>query len=195
MNHMSQSGSEMNRIKGWIFGLLFILTIPLSNWVVMNVGLVCPAGGPCLVPVWPGLMAPSAVLLAGLALVLRDGVHHFLGTRWAFYCIIAGTILSGFVSEPNLVVASAVAFLFSETADLIVYTPLRKRFPAWAIVASGFAGSVVDSMLFLTLAFGGLDYIVGQVLGKFEMSVLAAILIIMLRLVRTGTLFLAAERS
>jgi len=195
MQHMSQTGSEANRIKGWIFGLLFILTIPLSNWVVMNVGLVCPANSPCLVPVWPGIMAPSAVLLAGLALVLRDGVHHFLGTRWAFYSIIAGTILSGFVSEPNLVIASAVAFLFSETADLIVYTPLRKRFPAWAIVASGFAGSVVDSMLFLTLAFGSLDYIVGQVLGKFEMSVLAAVLIVMWRMARTGLLQGAPARS
>lgn len=195
MQHMSQTGSEANRIKGWIFGLLFILTIPLSNWVVMNVGLVCPANSPCLVPVWPGIMAPSAVLLAGLALVLRDGVHHFLGTRWAFYSIIAGTILSGFVSEPNLVIASAVAFLFSETADLIVYTPLRKRFPAWAIVASGFAGSVVDSMLFLTLAFGNLDYIVGQVLGKFEMSVLAAVLIVMWRMARMGLLQGAPARS
>ncbi len=195
MQHMGQTGSEANRIKGWIFGLLFILTIPLSNWVVMNVGLVCPANSPCLVPVWPGIMAPSAVLLAGLALVLRDGVHHFLGTRWAFYSIIAGTILSGFVSEPNLVIASAVAFLFSETADLIVYTPLRKRFPAWAIVASGFAGSVVDSMLFLTLAFGNLDYIVGQVLGKFEMSVLAAVLIVMWRMARMGLLQGAPARS
>ena len=195
MQHMSQTGSEANLIKGGLFALLFILTIPLSNWVVMNIGFPSGDGGPCLVPVLPGLMAPSAVLLAGLALVLRDGVHHFLGTRWAFYSIIAGTVLSGFVSEPNLVIASAVAFLFSETADLIVYTPLRKRFPAWAIVASGFAGSIVDSMLFLSIAFGSLDYVVGQVFGKFEMSVLAAVLIVMLRLVRTGRLTTATAES
>ena len=186
MQHMS-----FYTVKGWIFAVLFILTIPVSNWVVMNVGLVCTADGPCVVPVWPGIMAPSGVLLAGLALVLRDGVHHFLGTRWALYCIVGGTVLSAFLSEPSLVIASAVAFLFSETADLIVYTPLRRRFPAWAIVASGFAGSVVDSLLFLTIAFGDLNYIVGQVLGKFEMSVLAAVLILMMRMVRTGSV--AAE--
>ena len=153
MQHMS-----FYTVKGWIFAVLFILTIPVSNWVVMN--------------------APSGVLLAGLALVLRDGVHHFLGTRWAFYCIVGGTVLSAFLSEPSLVIASAVAFLFSETADLIVYTPLRRRFPAWAL-------------LFLTIAFGDLNYIVGQVLGKFEMSVLAAVLILMMRMVRTGSV--AAE--
>lgn len=190
MSHMGCTGltatPKTSRLWGWISAVFFILTIPVTNWVVMNIGFSCSADGPCLVPVWPGVMAPSGVLLAGLALVLRDGVHHFLGTRWAFYCIVAGTILSGVFSDPNLVVASAVAFLFSETADLVVYTPLRRRFPAWAIVASGFAGSVVDSMLFLTLAFGSLDYIVGQVLGKFEMSVAAAILIVMMRTVRAS---------
>ena len=41
------------------------------------------------------------------------------------------------------------------------------------------------------IAFGDLNYIVGQVLGKFEMSVLAAVLILMMRMVRTGSV--AAE--
>lgn len=56
---------------GIIYFILFILTIPAMNWVVMNVGTVCTADGPCLIPVWPGIMAPSGVLMAGVALVLR----------------------------------------------------------------------------------------------------------------------------
>jgi hypothetical protein len=59
--------------------LAFIACIPLANWMIGNVGTVCaPPHGPCLVPVapWgPGgqpLMAPSGVLMVGLALVLRD---------------------------------------------------------------------------------------------------------------------------
>lgn len=180
MSHIA-AYPQTHRFWGLISAVLFILTIPLGNWVVMNVGLVCLKDGPCLVPVLPGLMAPSAVLLAGLALVLRDAVHHCLGTRWAFYCILAGTALSGFLSDASLVIASCAAFLFSETADLIVYTPMRRRFPAWAIVASGFAGSVVDSVLFLSLAFGSLDYVAGQVIGKFEMSLLAALIIVTVR--------------
>ena len=47
--------------------ILFILTIPAGNWFVTNVGLVCEPDGPCLIPVWPGIMSPSAVLLAGFA--------------------------------------------------------------------------------------------------------------------------------
>ena len=64
------------------------------NWVVMNVGTVCTADGPCLIPVWPGIMAPSGVLMAGVALVLRDGLQAKLGVRWSLYAIIIGAALS-----------------------------------------------------------------------------------------------------
>lgn len=162
---------------GWLALAAFILTIPLGNWVVMNVGLSCVPDGPCLIPVWPGLMAPSGVLLAGLALVLRDAVHAWLGAGWSIVAIAVGAALSAWLSPTALVLASAAAFLFSELADLAVYAPLRRRFPASAVIASGLAGSVVDSLLFLTIAFGSLQYLPGQVLGKFWMSLIAGVII------------------
>lgn len=167
--------------KNYSFGLLyfvlFILTIPAMNWVVMNVGTVCTPDGPCLIPVAPGLMAPSGVLMAGIALVLRDGLQAKLGVRWSLYAIILGAALSAFFSEPSLVIASVMAFFFSELADLVVYTPMRKRYPAWAIMASGLVGSFVDSAIFLSLAFGSVEFIFGQVIGKFWMSLAVALLI------------------
>ena len=36
---------------GIIYFILFILTIPAMNWVVMNVGTVCTADGPCLIQI------------------------------------------------------------------------------------------------------------------------------------------------
>ena len=75
--------------------VLFILTIPVGNWVVLNVGTTCYPDGPCVIPVWPGLMSPSAVLLAGLALVLRDAVQSLLGNRATIAAILFGTLLSG----------------------------------------------------------------------------------------------------
>ena len=75
---------------GLISLVLFILTIPLGNWVVTNVGLVCDPHGPCLIPVWPGVWSPSAVMVAGLALVLRDAVQSILGNLWALAAIAAG---------------------------------------------------------------------------------------------------------
>ena len=152
----------------------FMACIPLANWLIGNVGLVCVPEGPCLVPVWPGIMAPSGVLVIGLALVLRDAVQDRLGTLWAIGAIVAGALLAGFVAPPALVVASAAAFLLSELADLAVYTPLRRKGLAWAVLLSGLAGAVVDSALFLWLAFGSLDFVTGQIVGKLYASIAVA---------------------
>lgn len=161
---------------GILYFILFILTIPAMNWVVMNVGTVCTADGPCLIPVWPGIMAPSGVLMAGVALVLRDGLQAKRCSLVALRHHYRRSAVRTF-SEPSLVLASVMAFFFSELADLVVYTPMRKKWPAWAIMASGLVGSMVDSAIFLSLAFGSIEFIFGQVLGKFWMSLAVALLI------------------
>jgi uncharacterized PurR-regulated membrane protein YhhQ (DUF165 family) len=151
----------------------FIATIPAANWLIGNVGVVCVPEGPCLIPVWPGIMAPSGVMMIGAALVLRDAVHEYLGVKWAIAAVLTGALLSGLVAPAALVVASGAAFLFSEMADLSVYAPLRKRRLWLAVLASGIVGSIVDSGLFLWLAFGSLDFIAGNVIGKLWMSIAA----------------------
>lgn len=151
----------------------FAATIPAANWLIGNAGTVCVPQGPCLVPVAPGLMAPSGVLMIGAALVLRDLVHERLGWRWAMAAIITGTLLSYGVAPAALATASAVAFLLSETADLAVYAPLRRRRLWVAVFASGVAGALIDSAAFLLIAFGSLDYLAGNVAGKLWMSALA----------------------
>ena len=98
--------SMSGRTVGLISLILFILTIPAGNWVVMNVGTVCPPDSPCLIPVWPGIMSPSAVLFAGLALILRDAVQSLLGKRWTLVAIAAGAALSGILSEPAIILGS-----------------------------------------------------------------------------------------
>lgn len=160
---------------------LFILTIPAGNWMVTHVGLVCPPDGPCLIPVWPGVMSPSAVLLAGLALVLRDAVQELLGNRWTLAAVAAGAALSAALADPAVVLGSTCAFLFSELADFAVYTPMRRRFPTSAVILSGLVGSAVDSAIFLSLAFGSLDFLFGQVLGKFWMNLLGAVVLFAMR--------------
>lgn len=184
ISSLADLNSHSSRI-GLITLVLFILTIPLGNWVVMNVGLVCDPNGPCLIPVWPGVWSPSAVMLAGLALVLRDAVQSLLGNLWTIAAILAGAVLSAVLADPAVVLGSACAFLFSELADFAVYTPMRKRLPSTAVIVSGLVGSVVDSMIFLTLAFGSLDYLFGQVLGKFWMSLAGGLVLWLWRQRRT----------
>ena len=155
-----------SRNEGFVYLVLFILCIPSANWMIGNVGTYCVPDGPCMIPVAPGLDAPSGVLMIGLALVLRDLVQRRLGKLWALVAIVAGAALSGLVASSALVVASMAAFLFSELADFAVYTPLQRNRFITAVIASSVVGLVVDSMLFLYLAFGSLDYVFGQIIGK-----------------------------
>jgi uncharacterized PurR-regulated membrane protein YhhQ (DUF165 family) len=144
----------------------FLASIPLANWMIHHVGTVCVPNGPCLVPVAPGLMAPSGVLTVGVALVLRDVVQRCLGLRAALLGIAVGTALSAFVAPAALVVASGAAFLLSELADCAVYTPLQRRRLLLAVLASSLVGLAADSVVFLYLAFGELTYLPGQIVGK-----------------------------
>lgn len=169
------------RLEGFAFLLAFGLCIPAANWLIGNAGLVCVPNGPCLIPVAPGVMAPSGVLMIGLALVLRDLVQRRLGVNWALAAIFSGAALSAWIAPPALVIASTVAFLLSELVDLGIYTPLQKRGLVLAVAASSVVGLVVDSVIFLWLAFGSLDYLSGQMIGKAWMVLLALPIVALLR--------------
>jgi uncharacterized PurR-regulated membrane protein YhhQ (DUF165 family) len=119
------------------------------------------------------LMAPSGVMMIGFALVLRDLVQRRLGVGVSAGVILVGSAISALLAPPALVIASATAFLLSELADLAVYTPLARRRLVAAVVASSLCGLVVDSIVFLWLAFGSLEFLPGQIVGKSWMVLLS----------------------
>lgn len=135
---------------------LYVATVYLANWAITRWGIVS---------VGFGLVAPAGVYFAGLAFTLRDAVHETLGRAWVVAAILLGALLS-WQASATFAVASGVAFLVSELADMAVYTPLRARSPTWALALSNTVGAVVDSALFLWLAFGSLEFLRGQVVGK-----------------------------
>jgi uncharacterized PurR-regulated membrane protein YhhQ (DUF165 family) len=165
--------TKRQKVEGSLFLAGFIACVPAANWMIGNLGTVCPPGEPCLIPVAPGIMAPSGVVMVGLALVLRDLVQRRLGVSFAAIGILVGAAISAFIVPPALVIASAIAFLFSEFADLAVFTPLQRRGLVLAVFVSSIVGLVVDSLLFLYLAFGSLDFLAGQILGKAWMVLIA----------------------
>ena len=164
---------KRKNIEGTIFLALFCLTIPAANWMIGHAGTVCVPNGPCLIPVAPGVMAPSGVLMVGAALVLRDLVQRRLGIAFGVGAIIVGAAISAGLAPPALVLASATAFLLSELGDFAVYTPLARRKLVAAVVASSTVGLVVDSVVFLWLAFASLEFLPGQIIGKLWMVLLA----------------------
>ena len=149
----------------------YFLTIPLANWMIGNIG-ECIPNGPCVIPVGFGLFAPSGVLMIGLALLLRDMLHEYFGWQALLLAVIVGSGLSLGFSSPSLAIASAIAFAVAELADMLVYAPLRKRNLPVAVVASGAVGAVVDSLLFVWIAFGSTDFTVGTTVAKIYASVL-----------------------
>jgi uncharacterized PurR-regulated membrane protein YhhQ (DUF165 family) len=161
-------------MKTTLLTVSFLSTIPIANFLINNFGVVCITNGPCLIPVAPGLMAPSGVLMIGVALALRDALHERL-SRWIIVALIAsGAVLSLSFSPPALAGASAVAFLFSELADFAVYDRFRKRAMAAAVLVSGAIGAVLDSMIFSALAFGTIKWAPGLILAKCYASIFYA---------------------
>jgi len=142
-----------------------------ANWALKTFGVVTVLG----------VAMPAGVFFAGAAFGIRDVLHETSGSRLVLIAIATGTALSALLSDTanipggytSIAIASGAAFAFSELLDLAVYTPMRQRNWPAAVAISNFVGSVVDSLLFLFLAFGSIAYAGGQIAGKFAMVALA----------------------
>lgn len=132
-------------------GVIFAANYAVEQWGIVSVGF--------------GLVAPAAVYFVGVAFTLRDLVQRTLGRGVVALAILIGAALSALVS-PRFAVASGVAFGVSEALDFLIYTPLEERNWMAAVTLSGTVGLVVDSVLFLWLAFGSFDFLAGQIVGK-----------------------------
>lgn len=147
----------------------FVATIFGANWALGQYGIV---------PIGFGLSAPAGVYFAGLAFTFRDGVRETMGVRWTFGAILIGAVLSFWLEDARtFAVASGIAFAISETADALVYEPIRERSRTVALALSNTVGLVIDSALFLWLAFGSLAFIEGQIVGKLYTTALAVVMV------------------
>lgn len=156
--------------------VIYLLTIPVANWMINNVGTQGFPGGPHTIPVGFGFAAPSGVLLIGVALFMRDFVQEQTTRKTVLGAIVVGMVLS-YVVNPGIAFASATAFVVGELADFAVYTPVKRRSLPAAVVLSGVIGGVTDSFLFLWIAFRSTQYWEGQVLGKLWMSLFGGLMV------------------
>lgn len=157
----------MRRLYGGLALVLFLLMVPFANWLIEHYGIV---------PVGFGLEAPAAVYAVGVTFVMRDIVQRTYGRLVAAGVILAGAGLSYFVA-PDFAQASALAFLAAEFADLAVFSAFERWTLLGAMLLSNLVGLLVDSYVFLTQAFGSLDFFWGQVVGKAWISLVAVAVI------------------
>lgn len=148
---------------------LFLVAITAANIISAHYG--------------PEASIYNAFALIGLTLVIRDQLHDEWSERRLpkmLALIVAGSVLAYLVSPDagRIGMASGVAFLCAESVDALVYHAVRR----WDWVErsnfSNLFGAAVDSIVFPTLAFGGLMW--GITLGQFTAKVAGALLFTLL---------------
>lgn len=133
---------------------VFVACIVLANWSLVHIGIDNGAGQPRIIPVGFGLYAPSGVVFAGALLTVRDVIHDRIGLTGTMAVILGSAPVTAVTSTPSLAIASVVTFVIAEIADLVVYTRVRRHGRVAAVLASNTVSSLIDSFVFLTIAFG-----------------------------------------
>lgn len=125
-----------------------------------------------------GLIVPAGSWLIGLTFIMRDWVQHEYGRRTTYAVIGLALVLSAVVAiwqgnGLSIVLASAAAFLVSESADTEVYTRLKLPLH-YRVFWSGVAGGVLDSVIFVLIAGFPPQAIIGQAVVKMLLQAVGA---------------------
>ncbi len=162
-----------------------------------------------------GIVVPAAVFIYALTFTLIDLVNERFGKQGARYVVytafLANLLLAAYTqfaihlpaapfyeyqsafanvlgSTPRIVVASLTAYLVSSLIDTEIFAWWRERVGGYRwlrVLASNAVSTLVDSAVFITLAFGGvfpvLPLIRGQYLVKMAVTVVSIPLIYLIR--------------
>jgi queuosine precursor transporter len=148
-----------------------------------------------------GESAPGGTYAIGLALALIELAHHTAPTRrdgWRNAQVMiacgfaASALLAGYIAIVDaspaafpgqhfdeladtwrIVGASLAAFAVSESTDNALGAWMRGRVhDAGRVILTNAVSAPLDSVVFLSLAFGSLDFLVGQIEAKLAATVL-----------------------
>lgn len=137
----------------------------------------------------PAFSIVNAFLLIGLDLSLRDKLHEqWQGENLVMKMggLIVGASAISFLLNPatgQIAIASMVAFAIAMAADATVYQWLKDK--EWFVKVNGSnaAGALTDSIVFPTIAFGGLllPIVAGQFIAKLAGGFIWSVVINKLR--------------
>ena len=169
---------------------IILVSLYVSCEIIANV----TAGRPVQVG---NVVVPSAVFIYTLTFTLVDLIHEVYGrngSRMVVYGAFVANILlaaysylvihlpaPGFFTEtkayetvfgstPRIVFASLVAYLVSSLVDVEVYHLWRSRIHRWKwsrVLVSNAVSTLVDSVVFITLAFYGTLPVVPLIKGQY----------------------------
>lgn len=150
-------------------------------------------------PVWPFVAAMAAVVVASnflvqfpfghfglqdlltwgaftypLAFLVNDLTNRRYGPAAARKVVYAGfaiaVVLSVWLATPRIAIASGSAFLTAQLIDVFVFDRLRERIWWQAPLVSSVIGSVIDTVLFFSLAFSDRFAMLDTALGREDGS-------------------------
>ena len=120
---------------------------------------------------WGAFTYPFAVLVSDLT-------NRHDGPRQARFVVLVGFLvglaLSFWLSTPRIAIASGSAFLIGQMLDIAVFQRLRNRY--WLIppLSASLFGSLLDTLIFFTIAFapalGFIDGVFGMADGSLGFS-------------------------
>lgn len=113
----------------------YLVEIPINDWLT-----------------WGAFSYPISFLITELT-------NYYYGQRAAQRVVYVGfslaVVLSLIFANPHIALASGMAFLSGQLLDISVFTRLRRK--AWwlAPFSASVLGSLVDTLIFFTIAFWG----------------------------------------
>ena len=173
--HATPTLDEPPAVQAWyragppLAAIAFAGTIVAANALTTRYGLI---------DVGFGLTTTAGTAAAGVTLLARDWLHDTAGRAAVLAAIGVGAAVSAGLAGGRLAVASGIAFLIAELADLLVYQRLRRRGWIRAALASNAVGAPLDTVVFLTLAgFGVWPSLPGQLWVKAVATIIPVALI------------------
>lgn len=157
------------RVGGLAIASAYVAAIVAANVITKHFGLI---------PVGFGMVATAGTYAAAFVLISRNVAQDRIGRPRVLALMALGALLSWWLASPALALASAVAFALSETSDMAVYTPLRKRGRGRAVAVASTIGALVDTIAFLAVAgFPIWRALPGQLFVKVGMALVAALIL------------------
>lgn len=105
------------------------------------------------------------------AFLVTDLTNRYDGPNRARLVVVIGFIvaltLSFYLATPRIAIASASAFLIGQLLDIAVFSRLRNRFWLVPPLTGSLLGSLIDTLVFFTIAFAP---VLGFVDGWFGME-------------------------